>query len=69
MGFSADTIRKMAREAYGIEMSDLRAAEIARQVTELAESARQAGCEADFNDELLSARQVLVQAAEEGGTS
>ena len=69
MGFSADTIRKMAREVYGIEMSDSRAAEIARQVTELAESARQAGREADFNDELLSSREVLIQAAEEGGTS
>ena len=69
MGFSADTIRKMAHEVYGIELSDERAAEIAGQVTGLAESARQAGRESDFNDELLSARQVLIQAAEEGGSS
>jgi hypothetical protein len=69
MGFSADTIRKMAHEVYGIELSDERAAEIAGQVTGLAESARQAGRESNFNDELLSARQVLIQAAEEGGAS
>lgn len=69
MGFSADTIRKMAQEVYGIELSDERAAEIAGQVTGLAESARQAGRESDFNDELLSARQILIQAAEEGGAS
>lgn len=69
MGFSADTIRKMAHEVYGIELSDERAAEIAGQVTGLAESVRQAGRESNFNDELLSARQVLIQAAEEGGAS
>ena len=69
MGFSADTIREMARDVYGIELSNERAADIAAQVTEMSESARQAGRESDFNDELLSARQVLAQAAEQGSTS
>ena len=69
MGFSAETIRVMAREIYGIEVSEARAAEIAEQATGLYEAARQAGCETDFNEELLSARQALMQATEEGGTS
>ena len=69
MGFSVETIRMMAREIYGIELSEGRAAEIAEQSAGLYEAARTAGREPDFNDELLSARQVLMRAAEEGGTS
>lgn len=69
MAFTAETIQAMAREVYGIELSEARASEIAGQVTGLAESARQAGRESDFNDELLSARQVLEQAGEKGGAS
>ena len=69
MAFTAETIQAMAREVYGIELSEARASEIAGQVTGLAESARQAGREPDFNDELLSARQVLEQAGEKGGAS
>ena len=37
MGFSAETIRVMAREIYGIEVSEARAAEIAEQATGLYE--------------------------------
>ncbi len=69
MGFSAETIRVMAREIYGIELAEARAAEIAEQATELYEAARQAGRETDFDEELLSARQALMQATKEGGTS
>jgi hypothetical protein len=69
VGFSAETIRVMAREIYGIELSEARAAEIAKQATGLCEAARQAGRGSDFNEELLSARQALTQASEEGGTS
>ncbi len=69
MGLSTETILAMAREIYGIELSEARAAEIAEQATGLCEAARQAGREIDFNEELLSARQTLMQAAEEGGTS
>lgn len=66
MGCSGETIRAMAREIYGIELTEDRAAEIARQVTELAESAGRAGRGSDFDDELLSARQTLIRAAQDG---
>ncbi len=69
MAYSADIIRKMAQELYGIEMSGERAAEVAVQVTVLAESAHRAGHESDFNDELLSARQVLMRVAADGDSS
>ena len=69
MGFSAQTIRVMAREIYGIELSETRAAEIAEQASGLSAAARQAGRETDFDEELLSARQALRQATGEGGTS
>lgn len=66
MGCSGETIRAMAREIYGIELTEDRAAEIAHQVTELAESTRRAGREPDFDDELLSARQTLIRATQDG---
>ena len=69
MGYSAETIQKMAYEVYGVELSEKRAVEIAGQVTELAESARKAGHESDFNDELLSARQALMQSEVPGESS
>ena len=66
MDCSGETIRAMAREIYGIELTEDRAAEIAHQVTEIAEAARRAGRESDFDDELLSARQTLIRATQDG---
>ena len=66
MGCSGETIRAMAREIYGIELAEDRAVEIARQVTELAESARRAGRESNFDDELLSARQTFIRTTQGG---
>tara|TARA_A100001037_G_scaffold253369_2_gene237936 strand:+ start:2085 stop:2294 length:210 start_codon:yes stop_codon:yes gene_type:complete len=69
MAFSATTIREMARDIYGIEMSEKRAGEVASQVSDLAEAARRAGQQSDFNDELLSARQVILESLDDGGAS
>ena len=69
MRYSASTIQKMAQKVYGVELTEKRAVEIAEQVTELTESARQAGRKSDFNDELLSARKALMQSAVDGGSS
>tara|TARA_B100000029_G_scaffold111181_1_gene103174 strand:- start:2266 stop:2475 length:210 start_codon:yes stop_codon:yes gene_type:complete len=69
MAFSATTIREMARDIYGIEMSEKRAGEVASQVSDLAEAARRVGQQSDFNDELLSARQVILESLDDGGAS
>ena len=69
MAFNATTIREMARDVYGIEMSEERAGGIASQVSDLAEAARRAGQQSDFNDELLSARQVILESLENGNAS
>ncbi len=69
MDHSGETVRAMARELYGIELTEDRAAEIAGQVTQIAGAAGRAGREPDFNDELLSARQALTRATRERGGS
>jgi len=69
MPFNATTIREMARDVYGIEMSEERAGRVASQVSDLAEAARRAGQQVDFNDELLSARQVILGSLENGNAS
>ncbi|MBH64322.1 MAG: hypothetical protein CL569_18125 [Alphaproteobacteria bacterium] len=69
MAFSATTIREIARDVYGIEMSEKRAGEVASQVSDLAEAARRAGQQSDFNDELLSARQVILESLDDSGAS
>ena len=69
MPFNATPIREMARDVYGIEMSEERAGRVASQVSDLAEAARRAGQQVDFNDELLSARQVILGSLENGNAS
>tara|TARA_Y100001960_G_C14716727_1_gene850025 strand:+ start:618 stop:827 length:210 start_codon:yes stop_codon:yes gene_type:complete len=69
MPFSATTILEIARDVYGIELSDERAGEVASQVSNLAEAARRSGPHSDFNDELLSARQVILATLEVGSAS
>ena len=64
-GYGEETVRAMARELYGIDLTEDRAAEIARQAAALAGAARRAGREPDFDEELASARRALARAARE----
>ncbi len=64
-GYSGETVRAMARELYGIELTEDRAAEIARQAAALAGAARRAGRVPDFDEELASAHRALDRAARE----
>ena len=64
-GYGVETVRAMARELYGIELTEDRTAEIARQAAALSGAACRAGRRPDFDEELASARQALARAARE----
>ena len=64
-GYGGETVRAMARELYGIELTEERAAEVARQAASLAGAARRAGREPDFDDEPAGVRRALARAARE----
>lgn len=69
MSISRETVMTMARELYGLEISEERAAELAIQATDMTECAHRSGVTADFNEELMSARQVLIRAVQDGDAS
>jgi hypothetical protein len=69
MDYSSDLIRRMAKELYGLDVAEPRAAEMARQLTRLTTAAGKAELRVDFDDPMASINGDLVAVRRQEGGS